>query len=315
MPDWFAGGTARFAAALVALSSPLLAGCGNEAGSPAASSTAASPAITVDAANGRIVLASVPRRIVSLSASATEDLYAVGAGGQVVAVDAYSTHPSRAPRTKLSGFKPNIEAVAAYRPDLVVVSDDTNTVVEQLGKLGVPVLVEPPPADLAGAYRQIREIGRATGHSDRAAAVVARMRERIAAIEQSVEKPTPALTVFHELDQTYFSVTSKTFIGQLYRLLGLRNVADQAKSGSPYPQLSAEYVIASRPDLIVLADTKCCGQSAETVAKRPGWTSIPAVVRGDVVAVDDSVASEWGPRIVLFFAKLARIVRGMESGG
>jgi iron complex transport system substrate-binding protein len=269
MPDWFAGGTARFAAALVALSSPLLAGCGNEAGSPAASSTAASPAITVDAANGRIVLASVPRRIVSLSASATEDLYAVGAGGQVVAVDAYSTHPSRAPRTKLSGFKPNIEAVAAYRPDLVVVSDDTNTVVEQLGKLGVPVLVE----------------------------------------------PTPALTVFHELDQTYFSVTSKTFIGQLYRLLGLRNVADQAKSGSPYPQLSAEYVIASRPDLIVLADTKCCGQSAETVAKRPGWTSIPAVVRGDVVAVDDSVASEWGPRIVLFFAKLARIVRGMESGG
>ena len=70
-----------------------------------------------------------PTRIVSLSPTATEDLYAVGAGKQVVAVDSYSTYPPQAPRTKLSGFTPNVEAIAKYRPDLVVVADDTNHIV------------------------------------------------------------------------------------------------------------------------------------------------------------------------------------------
>ena len=82
-----------------------------------------------------------PRRIVSLSATATEDLYAVGAGDQVVAVDSYSTYPPKAPRTRLSGYEPNVEAIANYRPDLVVVAEDTSDVVAQLGKLGIPVLV------------------------------------------------------------------------------------------------------------------------------------------------------------------------------
>jgi iron complex transport system substrate-binding protein len=248
-----------------------------------------------------------------LSATATQDLYAVGAGKQVVAVDSYSTFPPRAPRTKLSGYTPNVEAIAKYRPDLVVVSDDTEHIVAQLGKLHIPVLVEAPAANLSSAYEEIGEIAKATGHENRARRVVARIRHRVKAIVASVPRPGKQLTIYHELDQTHYSATSHTFVGQMYSLLGLHNIADRAGGSSDYPQLSAEYIIASNPDLIVLADTICCHQDAAKVAARPGWSNIAAVKSGQVVPVNDSIASEWGPRIVLFLKKVAAAVKQLEA--
>ena len=110
------------------------------------------------------------------------------------------------------------------------------------------------------------------------------------------------LSVYHELDPTLFSATSKTFIGQVYSALGLKNIADAADSaGFGYPQLSAEYVVSASPDIIVLADTVCCGQKASTVASRPGWHHISAVRTGSIVRIHDSIASRWGPRLVDFF--------------
>jgi iron complex transport system substrate-binding protein len=265
------------------------------------------------AGNGTVSIPHEPHRIVSLSPSGTEDLYAVGAGSQVVAVDSYSTYPSQAPTTNLSGFTPNVEAIAKYRPDLVVVAEDTQRIVAQLGKLGIPVLVEPAAASLNQAYDEIDDLALATGHPDRAGPVVDGIKRQIAEIVDSVPRPTSPLGVYHELDQTYYSATSGTFIGELYKMLGLTNIADKAKGASDYPQLSAEYVIASDPDLIVLADTVCCKQSAATVAARPGWSNVAAVKNGDVVPVDDSVASEWGPRIVLFMRKIGDSVKRLEE--
>jgi len=302
-------------AVLIAL---LLGACGSSSSS-SASATAATRAAarisstaTVKASNG-VALPADPDRIVSLSGASTEDLFAVGAGKQVVAVDVYSTYPPNAPRTKLSGFDPNVEAIAKYNPDLVVVSDDVDNIESQLASLDIPVLVEPAPANLAGAYEQIDQLGEATGHPSQATAVVTRMRAQVASIVASVKKETPPLTVYHELDQTYYSASSETFIGQLYSLLGLRNIADKAEKAGVYPQLSSEYIIASDPDLIVLADTVCCGQSFKTVAARPGWSHIAAVEHRDVLAVNDSVASQWGPRIVLFLAQVADEVKRIES--
>src|SRR4051794_19744925 len=174
-----------------------------------------------------------PDRIVSISATGTEDLYAVGAGDQVGAVDDYSTYPKQAPRTKLSGYTPNAEAIAAYKPDLVVTADDTNHVVEALRKLGIQVLVDPPAQNLDAAYAQLEQLGRATGHDDEARRVVSRMRARIAAITRSLPKRGRPLSVYHELDGNYYSATSATFIGSVYRLAGLRNVADKAKKAAP----------------------------------------------------------------------------------
>jgi iron complex transport system substrate-binding protein len=249
-----------------------------------------------------------PHRIVSLSPTATESLFAIGAGSQVVAVDDQSDYPKRAPRTSLSGYTPNVEAIAGYRPDLVVISGDTNDIVAGLRKLGIRVLVQPAAKDLAGAYTEIKQLGAVTGHKKNAAALVARMRKRIAKTIASV--PKRRLSVYHELDPTYYSATSKTFIGRIYKLFGLRNIADAADSSATgYPQLSAEYIVSSNPGLIVLADTRCCGQSAATVASRPGWGGISAVRNHRVVGIDDSVASRWGPRVVNYVESVAKALR------
>jgi iron complex transport system substrate-binding protein len=269
--------------------------------------------LKLKAADGVVTIMKRPARIVSLSATATEDLYAVGAGIQVVAVDSYSTYPPQAPRTHLSGFTPNIEAIAKYRPDLVLIDTDAKHIVRELGKVGIPVLVEPPAANLNDVYAEITQIAKVAGHAQTASRVNANIRRQVAAIVRSVPRPTTPLTVYHELDQHFYSATSRTFIGQMYKLLGLVNIADKAKGSGTYPQLSAEYIIASNPDLIVLADTVCCGQTRATVAARPGWSGISAVKSGEVVPVNDSIASEWGPRIVLFLKAVASAVKTLEG--
>ena len=264
--------------------------------------------VTVTAANGTVTVRRQPRRIVSLSPTATESLFAIGAGSQVVAVDDQSDYPAQAPRTKLSGLTPNAEAIAGLRADLVIVSFDANRIVAALGKLRIPVLVQPAAATLGEAYAQIEQLGLAAGRTAGAKALVKRMKARIAALVASTPRSTAS--VYHELSPDYYSATSKTFAGRVYALFGLRNIADEADStGSGYPQLSAEYIVAADPDVIVLADIRCCGQTPQTVAERPGWSRLAAVRNGAIVRVDDSIASRWGPRIVNFVRAVALAVR------
>jgi cobalamin transport system substrate-binding protein len=252
-----------------------------------------------------------PQRIVSLSPTMTEDLFAIGAGKHVVAVDQDSNYPRRAPRTSLSGYTPNTEAIANYHPDLVLISYNPGNFASQLRKLGIKTVMEPAANDLPQAYKEILQLGRLTGHTRGATAVVHSMQKHLAAIIRSVPKSRRHLRVYHELDPTYYSATSKTFIGSVYRLFGFRNIADAADTTASggYPQLSAEYIIARNPQIVVLADKKCCQQTAATVGARPGWSTIAAVQHGRVVGVDDDVASRWGPRIVQFAQAIARISR------
>lgn len=317
---------ARLTVALLAVAA--LGGCGlkastssrpgHAAGQPSSASSratrtpAAQSTPDLATANG-VVLHAVPHRIVSLSDAATEDLFAVGAGPQVVAVDQYSTYPRTAPRTRLSGTSPNVEAIVKYHPDLVVVSQNVGHIGTLLAALHIPMLYEPAPAGLTGAFAQLQQLGRAAGHATAAATLVASLKHRVTALVASVGRPSRPFRVYHELDQTHYSASSHTFIGQLYTLLGLHNIADSAAKASVYPQLSNEHVIAADPDLIVLADTVCCGQTAAKVATRPGWNGIAAVKRGAVLTVDDTVASEWGPRIVDFLAQVAAEVRKLEG--
>ncbi len=263
--------------------------------------------VTVEAANGPVTIEQQPSAIVSLSPTATETLFAIGAGGQVVAVDDQSTYPEEAPVSDLSGFSPNVEAIVAYDPDLVVISFDPGDLISSLDTLGVPVILQPAAAGFDDVYSQIEQLGAATGHLADAAALVANMQESIDTAVAGA--PDANLTYYHELDPTFYSVTSSTFIGQVYGLFGLTNIADPADTdGYGYPQLSAEYLIEQDPDLIFLADTKCCGQSPETVAERPGWDSLTAVVNGRVIPLDDDVASRWGPRLVDFVEQIADAV-------
>jgi iron complex transport system substrate-binding protein len=250
--------------------------------------------------------AAAPQRIVSLSPTATESLFAIGAGKQVVAVDDQSDFPKQAPRTTLSGFTPNVEAIVGYRPDLVVASYDPNGLVATLRGLGIRVVVQDAAKSLDEAYAQIRQLGSLTGHAKQALVLVTKMKKRIAELVAAGTRRARGLKVFHELGPDLYSVTSSTFIGRVYALFGLKNIADAADAGGGgYPKLSPEYVVSQSPDIVVLADIRCCGQTPRTVAARPGWSSVAAVRTGTILRVDDSVASRWGPRIVDFVRAVA----------
>ncbi|MBT2229127.1 ABC transporter substrate-binding protein [Nonomuraea sp. NEAU-A123] len=295
-----------FAGAL--LGTLVLTGCGQSGTtttpSPASSATSAGSTsstaypVTVEAANGKVTIAKKPERIVSLSASHTETLFAIGAGPQVIAVDDQSNYPAGVPKTDLSGFKPNVEAIVAQKPDLVIVSNDIDKVVAELGKLNVPVLLEPAATKLDEAYDEITDLGAATGNTDKAGQVVTGMKAALDKLAANAPKDKK-LTYYHELDQTPYAATSSTFIGQIYAMFGLTNIADKAPDpAGGYPKLSAEFVAQADPDLIFLADVKCCQQSKDTLAKRPGWKGLSAIKGDQVIQLDDDIASRWGPRVV-----------------
>lgn len=255
-------------------------------------------------------------RIVSLSPVATEMLYAIGAGDQVVAADDASDFPEEAPQTTLSGIEPNLEAIAAYRPDLVVTQDGGPTDLEDgLKRMGIRLVAQPAAERLDDAYAQLRELGRLTGHADEADAVADRMRARIERAFGGTPQGRP-LTVFHELSPDLYTAASRTFVGRVYARMGVRNVADPAarRAGTQYPQLSPEAVVSADPDVVVLGDVDCCDQSAATVAARTGWRDVSAVRTGAVVEVPDAVANRWGPRFPAFVEHVARVVTRLRSG-
>jgi iron complex transport system substrate-binding protein len=236
-------------------------------------------------------------------------LFAIGAGDQVVAVDQDSNYPPDVPTTELNGFEPNIEAVAGYDPDLVIASNETGNLEKSFTALDIPFLLQPAAITLDDTYAELEELGDVTGHPQEASDVVDSMITDIAEIRASLPTLDEPLTYFHELDDTYYTATSKTFIGQVYAILGLENIADEVKgAGSGYPQLSQEYILRSDPDLIFLADTNCCDQSPESVAKRPGWGELTAVIDDGVVPLDDDIASRWGPRVVDYLRTVAAAV-------
>jgi iron complex transport system substrate-binding protein len=310
-------------AALLAVLALFLAGCGGEEESSAPQQPTSSavvetaPAepefpVTVEADNGPVTLEEEPDAIVSLSATATESLFAIGAGEQVLAVDDQSNYPAEAPVTDLSGFEPNVEAIAGYEPDLVIAAYDPGGLVEGLERLDIPVLLQDAARNLDAAYEQIETLGAATGNVEGAETVVESMQTEIEELVASVPDARGA-TVYHELGPDFFSATSETFIGSVYTLFGLVNIADAAAGAdaSGYPQLTAEYVVSESPDLIVLADTKCCEQTADTVSKRPGWAQIEAVANGNIVEADDDIASRWGPRTVEFVELITGSLEGV----
>src|SRR5688572_29750523 len=233
------------AAGLLLPLSLVLTACGggsaageSESGTSAAAEESAFP-VTVTGDNGELTLDEQPEAIVSLSASATEMLFAIGAGPQVEAVDDTSNYPEDAPVTDLSAFTPNAEAIAGYNPDLVVLSDDMNGIVDALGALEIPVLQLTAAQTLDDSYEQLETLGTATGHADDAAKVITDMQERIEAAVESAGDSGQGMRVYHELDPTFYSAASSTFIGSVYELFGLENIADGAEDASGgYPQLS-----------------------------------------------------------------------------
>ncbi|MDA8318460.1 MAG: ABC transporter substrate-binding protein [Actinomycetota bacterium] len=308
------------ALALAAAVVTALAGCGSTTahasgtGTTSAKTTSSAFPVTIAAANGKVHVTRRPTSIISLSPSATEMLYAIGAGRQVTAVDQDSNYPPQAPRTSINPLSPNIESIVARKPSLVVVAYDAAALTKRLAAFSIPVLYLPAPANLSGVWAQYQQLGAATGHLKQASAEVASLKHQISAIVAQVPHHSKPVSYYYELDQTYYSVTSSTFIGKLLGLLGLKSIADAAKGAAAaggYPQLSAEYIIKANPSYIILADTICCHQSAATVSSRPGWSSLSAVKSHRIIALNDNIASRWGPRIIVL---LKTVLAALRSG-
>ena len=253
------------------------------------------------------VVSEAPQKIISLSATHTEILFAVGAGEQVVAVDSMSNYPAESAGvlTDLAAYEPSVEAITAYEPDLVVIGDDFVGLAEQLTAVGIKSWVSSAPTTLDEAYAQIEDLGTAVGHGDEAIALATSMKSDIDAIIAQAPALDQPISFYHELDDMNYSVTSNTFIGSIYAALGLQNIADATQGDTDYPQLSAEFIVSQNPDMIFLSDTKCCGVTAASVAARPGWEVLSAVQGGGIVELDDDVASRWGPRLVEFVQVLS----------
>jgi iron complex transport system substrate-binding protein len=273
-----------------------------------AANTATKYPLVISSGGYSTTIAKKPTRIISLSPSATESLFEIGAGKQVLAVDSLSNFPKSAPITQLSAFEPNVEAIAALKPDLVVLSVDAMkslVVKEALEKLKISVLMEKAPENLAQAYKGIEVLGAVTDRTSAAKNVTFKMAALIKSILNRA-KVSGKVTFFHELDNTLYSVTSDTFIGKVYKDFGLINIADKAAGADSYgyPQLSAEYVLKADPDIIFLADAEY-GESPATVKARAGWSGITAVTKKNVFALPNDIPSRWGPRLVDFYRTVA----------
>lgn len=253
--------------------------------------------VTVPSTYGPVTLAHAPRRIISLSPTATEMLFAIGAGRQVNAVDNDSNYPATAPHTSLSGYTPNVEAIAARNPDLVVISYNPKppNLVQALRLLHVPVYYLPAASTLAQSYSEIATLGALTGQRSGAARLVASMRSGVAHLLARLPRPRLHPTYFYELGASpLYTATADTFVGSVLALAGFRNIAGASVHGSDYPEFSNEAVVRANPDFIFLTD----GTSVASVAKRPGWSALSAVRAHHVIALNPDIASRWGPRIV-----------------
>jgi iron complex transport system substrate-binding protein len=242
-------------------------------------------------------------------------LYGIDAGDCVVAVDSLSTYPAVAADklTDISAYEPSAEVILAYEPTHVLISYDPG-IVDQLKAADPDIVIWTGDAatSLDGVYSQITELGEVTGKQSQAQALIASMKERIAKATEGIRAPE-GTSVFYELDDTLYSMTSNTFVGTLMAPFGVTNVADGVEAGNDYPQLNAEAIIAANPTVIFLADTKCCGQSAATVSARPGWSTIAAVQNGNIVELDDDIASRWGPRVVDLVEQFAAAISALNN--
>jgi len=287
-----------------------MAACGEDGGptaSPTPATQAAAFPVTVTRSDGReLTITQAPQRIASLSPAATEVLYAVGAGTQIVATDLQSDYPPEAESTtKLDAFQPNLEAIAAVEADLIIIASNQDDIVQALDRLGEPVLFLEVPDTIDGVMGQVRLLASATGHAEEGERLAGEMEARIEAVTSKLADVQQGPRVYHELDNTFFTVAPNSFVGDFYSVLKAGNIAEGAATA--YPQLTQEEILDRDPEVIILADADA-GESAQTVKARPGWGAISAVKNDRIYVVDPDLVSRPGPRLVEGLEQLASLL-------
>lgn len=284
----------------------LLTGCG-----PA--SIASGEKTLTDDLGRSIVLNGTPQRIISMAPSVTEILYAVGAGDQVVGRDQFSDYPAETENVTDIGSTYealNTELIVSLKPDLILAAEiNTPEQVQALENLGLTVYYLKNPVTIEEMYGDMEFLAQLTGHESEAAAAVAALKARVAAVDEKIMPLSSRFSVFYEVDGTDpakpFTAGKGTFITLLIERAGGYNIASDIDG---YPQLSLEQVVAADPAFIILGDAKW-GTTPESIAQRPGWANLSAVKNGQVFPFDDDLVSRPGPRMVDGLEELAKLLR------
>jgi iron complex transport system substrate-binding protein len=279
---------------------------------PAPTPTTSGVTIT-DSAGRQVVFATIPTRIVSLAPSTTEIVCAVGACDELVGVDQFSDYPEQVKTLpKLSsGFNPNYEQIVAAKPDLVLAAGITSPdALQKLEDLKLPLLIVGAETTSFDTIKsEIKMVGTAVGKLGQANAVVKAMDEKLAAVAAKIAQAKTKPRVFWELDATDpakpFTPGPGSFIDEIITRAGGENVAHNASS--PYPQLNAEEIIKTNPQIIILSDA-AYGVAPDSVGKRPGWDVIEAVQKNQVYPIDDNLVSRPGPRVVEGLEAAAKLI-------
>jgi len=284
----------------------MLAGCASPAAAP--------QAINLTDGLGRTVsLAEPAARIVSLAPSATEILFAVGAGEQVIGRDSFSNYPEAAANVQDVGGSMgdySFEVIASLNPDLVIATEiNTPEQVKALEDLGLTVYYIKNPVQLDGLFPILETVGQLTGHETEASALVKDLTARVAAVTETVAKAQTAPLVFYELDGSDpakpWTSGPDTFMDQLIQMAGGVNVG--AVMQDAWAQISLEELLVQDPDLILLGDA-AYGVPAEQVAARSGWQTLSAVQNNTIHPFNDDTASRPGPRMVDALEELAKLL-------
>jgi iron complex transport system substrate-binding protein len=272
-----------------------------------ASTTTSTPPFPVTI--GDVVIATPPRRIAALSSTHVEILFALGAGDRVIAGDLFSNHPAEAAGLdQIDAFNLNVEAVASLDPDLVILGFDPGDAVASFAAIGIPALLMGPAADLDEMFMQYTVLGTAIGDGEAADRLIEATQAGIDAAVTAAGDAGQGISYYHETDPfSFYTPNSSTFIGRVYALFGMENIADAASDefGTGYPQLSPEFVIASDPDWVFLT----YGEDAASLAARPGWDTLSALEAGHVITLDSDITSRWGPRVADFAAAVSAALR------
>jgi cobalamin transport system substrate-binding protein len=267
-----------------------------------------------DAAGRQVTINAIPQRIISVAPSDTEILFALGLSPKVVAVDDFSDYPPEAkalPKIGGTSDKYNFEQIVALKPDVVfaagITSPDAIKKLEDL-KLTVVVLGT-ANTTLDSILTDITLAGQITGTMAQAKELTDSMKQRVDAVKAKVAPAKTKPRVYWELDATDptkpYTVGPGSFVDGIITLAGGVNIF--ADANSPYPQVSAEQVVAANPEVIILPDA-AYGISVDSVLARPGWQDVDAVKNKHVYPIDDSIVSRPGPRVVDGIEATAKLI-------
>jgi iron complex transport system substrate-binding protein len=261
-----------------------------------------------------VTIPALPQRIISLAPSDTEILFALGLGPKVVAIDDFSDFPTEAKNLpKIGGMNGtyNFEQIVALKPDLILAAGVTAPeAIKKLEDLKLTtVVLGTAQTTFDSISSDITAVGQITGQDEQATQLTGAMKAKFEALKAKLATAKAKPRVYWELDATDpakpYSVGPGNFVSDLIGLAGGANIFEQASS--PFPQVSAEQIVAADPEVIILSDA-AYGITVESVGQRPGWQAIQAVKQQRVAPIDDNLVSRPGPRIVDGLEATARII-------